>query len=202
MRSALSTLTGAWMFMAVAPVCFFASPRKRGEGAISRRNLHRQRFQTLYEARIDPLGFADHVDVVETLENLFPNNLELEFSEPQADAAMDAEAEGKMRARPGAVDDEIVGPFDRLFVAVARDVPHHDLVTLLDLLAAELEIGQRGAAHMCQRRLPADHLGHEAVEQGGVLTQLAILFGMLAECVDRARHGVARGVVAADDQKD
>src|SRR5205807_3057873 len=115
------------------------------------------------------------INMVETLENLFPDNLELEFGKPQADAAVDAEAEGEMRPRAGAVDDEIVGLLDRLRVAVARDVPHHDFVTLLDLLAAELEIGERSAAHMGQRGLPADHLRHETIEQRGVLAQLAIL---------------------------
>ena len=70
-----------------------------------------------------------------------------------------------MGARPGAVDDEFVGTLDHLFVAVARDVPHHHLVALFDLLAAELEVLERGAAHMRQRRLPADHLRHEAVDQ-------------------------------------
>src|SRR5437764_1442214 len=139
--------------------------------------------------------------MVESLEDLFPDNLELEFGKPQADAAVNAEAEGEMRARTRAVDDEIVGLFDRVLVTVARDVPHHDLVTFLDPLAPELEVDERGAAHMRQRRLPADHLRHEAVEQSRVFAQLAVLFRMLTKRVDRARHGVTGRIVAADDQK-
>jgi hypothetical protein len=40
----------------------------------------------------------------------------------------------------GAVDDELVGVLDGGLVAVARQVPHHDLVALADLLAAQLGI--------------------------------------------------------------
>jgi hypothetical protein len=45
-----------------------------------------------------------------------------------------------MGARPRPVDDELVGAINDLFVTVARDVPHHDLVTLLELLAAKLDV--------------------------------------------------------------
>src|SRR3954452_24898487 len=131
------------MFMVVAPVACSTSPAC-GRGAqlpcgrveIIFANLsrdpHRQGFETLHETRIDPLGFADHLDVVESLEDLFPDNLELDLAKPQADAAVDAEAEREMRARAGAVNDEFVALFDRVGVAVARNVPHHDLVTFLD----------------------------------------------------------------------
>ena len=54
---------------------------------------------------------------------------------------------------------------------------------------------------MGERRLPADHLRHEAVEQVRVFAQLAVLIRILAQRVDRARQRIARGVVAADDQQ-
>src|SRR3546814_10331847 len=68
-------------------------------------------------------------------------------------------------ARILAVDDEPVSPVDDRFVAVARQVPHHDLVALLDLLAANLPVLQRSAAHVSQRRLPADDFRHHAGDQ-------------------------------------
>src|SRR3954470_2682269 len=112
------------------------------------RDPHRQRLISLDEARIDPLGLADHLDAVEALQHLFPDDLELELGKPHADAAVDAEAEGEVGARPRAIDDELVRPLEHLLVAVARDVPHHDAVALLDVLAANFSVLQRSAPHM------------------------------------------------------
>jgi hypothetical protein len=42
---------------------------------------------------------------------------------------------------------------DHRVVAIARQVPHHDLVALADALAANLDIAHRGATHVRQRRL-------------------------------------------------
>src|ERR1700682_3932026 len=100
---------------------------------------------------------------------------------------MNAEAEGEVGARPGAVNDELVRTIDYLFVAVARDVPHHDLVTLLELLAAELDVLERGPAHMRQGRLPADHLRHETVDQRRMFAQLAVLIRRLVQRIGAAR---------------
>src|SRR4051794_3286783 len=100
-------------------------------------DTHRQGLIALHKAGIHPLRFADHLNIVEPLEDFFPDDLELQLCQPDADTAMDTEAEGEMGARPGAIDDEVVGTLDSLLVAVAGDVPHHHLVTLLDLLAAE-----------------------------------------------------------------
>src|ERR1700716_4606818 len=111
---------------------------------------------------------------------------------------MNAEAEGDVGARAGPVDDELVGTVDYLIVAVTRDVPHHDLVALPELLAAELDVLERGPAHMRQWRLPADHLRHETVDQGRIGAQLAVLIRILVQRIDAARQGVARGIVAAD----
>src|SRR5689334_20759980 len=61
----------------------------------SSRNPYRQRLVALDEARIDPLGLADHLDAVEALQHLLPDDLELQLGEAHADAAVDAEAEGK-----------------------------------------------------------------------------------------------------------
>src|ERR1700736_776794 len=58
------------------------------------------------------------------------------------------------RTRP--VDNETLGILGQRLVVVARDVPHHDLVTFVDLLAAELGILQRAVRRIwtigvCQR---------------------------------------------------
>ena len=54
---------------------------------------------------------------------------------------------------------------------------------------------------MDDRGLPVDHLGDEAVDQDVVVAQLAMLVGIKAERQNRAGHGVAGRVVAADDQQ-
>src|SRR3981189_616938 len=99
---------------------------------------------------------------------------------------MNAEAEGDVGARAGPVDDELVGPVDYLIVAVTRDVPHHDLVTLLEPLAAELDVLERCPAHMRQWRLPADHLGHETIDQSRIFAQCLVLSRIFAQRIDSA----------------
>src|SRR5262249_39005353 len=83
------------------------------------------------EAGIDALRLANDLDAVEPLQHLFPDDAQLQLGKPHADAAVDAETERQMGARPGAVDDELVRPLDHLVVAIAGDVPHHDAVALL-----------------------------------------------------------------------
>src|SRR6267142_6220598 len=95
-------------------------------------NAHRQGFDAPHETGIHPLRLAHHLDLVETLQHLLLYDLQLQCGEPHADAAMNAEAERQMRAGPGAVNDEIVGILDAIFVAIARDVPHYDPVALAD----------------------------------------------------------------------
>src|SRR5215467_1720716 len=112
---------------------------------------------------------------------------------------MNTEAEGKMGARPGPVNDELVGTIDDLFVAVARDVPHHDLVTLLERPAAKLAVLERGPTHMRDRRLPPDYLRHEAVDQCRIFAQLLVLLWVFIQRIDAARQCVAGGIIAADD---
>src|SRR6516165_695631 len=111
----------------------------------------REGLVALDETRIHPLRLVHHLDLVETPEDLLPDNLQLQLGKSHADAAMDAEAERQMGAGAGAVDHELVRRFDHRLVAVARNVPHHDLVALPDLLAAELDVLQGGAAHMRER---------------------------------------------------
>ena len=62
---------------------------------------HRQGLVALDEAGIHPLRLADHLNVVEALEDFFPDDLQLQLGQPDADAAMDAEAERQMRCAAG-----------------------------------------------------------------------------------------------------
>src|SRR5262245_59841219 len=80
------------------------------------------------EVRIETSRRSHDLDVEIAGENLLPEDSQLEIREPVADATVDAGATGKMLARLGAVDDEGIGIVDGGFVAVARNVPHHDLV--------------------------------------------------------------------------
>jgi hypothetical protein len=134
--------------------------------------------------------------------DLLPQDAQLQLGQAVAEAAVNAEAEGEVLARAGAVGDQGVRVLDRLLVTVARDVPDHDLVALLDRLAANLGIIERSAPHMDHRRLPADDLGYQARDQPGVFAHFAQLVRILAQPPDAARHRVAGRVVAADEEQD
>src|SRR5947209_4245166 len=140
-----------------------------------------QGFIAFHKTRIHPLGLLDHLNVAEALEDFFPDDLELQLGKSQPDTAMYAEAERNVGARPRPVDYEFIRTLDHLLVAIAGDVPHHDLVAFFDLLAAEFNILERGPAHVRQWRLPADHFGHETVDQFGIGAQLAVLIRILVQ---------------------
>jgi hypothetical protein len=57
------------------------------------RYSHRQRTDAADEVGVDPLGLADHLDFRETGQDFLPQDLELQFRQAVANAAMDAEAE-------------------------------------------------------------------------------------------------------------
>ena len=77
------------------------------------------------------IGSPATLDLGEALQDLFPDDAQLQLGQAVADAAVDAEAEREVLARPLAVDDVGVRVVDHLVVAVARDVPHDDLVARL-----------------------------------------------------------------------
>jgi hypothetical protein len=66
------------------------------------------------EVRVGAARRRQHLDDPMTRQQLLPQDAQLQFGEPIADAAMDAEAEGQMLARPRPVDDEIVRILDRV----------------------------------------------------------------------------------------
>src|SRR5437868_4854762 len=94
------------------------------------RDQDRQFLDALHEAGADALRLADDLDHREPLQNLLPDHPQLHLGQAVADAAVDSEAERQVLAGAFAVDDECVRVLDRLLVAVARDVPHDDLLAL------------------------------------------------------------------------
>jgi len=69
-------------------------------------DLHGQKVVAFDEARVRPLGFANDFNLLETLQDLFPDDLQLQLRKSHADAAVYAEAERQVVARPLAIDDE------------------------------------------------------------------------------------------------
>src|ERR1700689_4251300 len=101
-------------------------PKSRGDPIPSRasgRDPHRQFADPLDEGREHTLRLTDNLDSWQAIEDFLPQDLQLHFGQALADAAVNAEAERQMLARSRTIDDEPVGLFDRLLVAVARDVP-------------------------------------------------------------------------------
>ena len=75
----------------------------------------------------------------------------MQLRQPVTDTTVDAEAKGSVLAWPRAVDDELIGVGNGVLVAIAREVPHHDLVAFLDLLVTEFGVGHcAGAGRRCR----------------------------------------------------
>ena len=75
----------------------------------------------------------------------------------------------------GAVDDEVVGLLDHLSSRLPETYHMTTLSPFWMVLPPNSKSCERRAAHVGQRRLPADDLGHHAVDQRGVVAQLAVL---------------------------
>src|SRR3954454_9596553 len=87
--------------------------RRRSAG-----NSDRQGLVPFDKARIHPLGLADHLYIVEPLQDFFPDNLQLQLGKSEPDATVNAEPEGYVGSRPSPVDDELVGTIDDFLIAV------------------------------------------------------------------------------------
>src|SRR6266702_1693636 len=126
---------------------------------------HRKRADAANEIRIEPFRRTRDLEAKIALQDFLPEDPDLLFGEAVADATMDAGPERQMLPRLGAIDDEFVGALDLVLVAIARDVPHHHLVTPGDLAAGKLDVVARGAAHMQHGGMVADGLAHQGRDQ-------------------------------------
>src|SRR5690606_25614552 len=84
------------------------------------RDPNRQRRESVYEGRPDPLRRSDDFDDGEAGEDLFPEDAQLHLRQPVADAPMDPEAEGQMLPGARSIDDEAIGVLDGITVPIAR----------------------------------------------------------------------------------
>jgi hypothetical protein len=98
--------------------------------------------------RVEPFWFADDLDFHVPAQDFFPQDFQLQFGEPVAEATMDTGAERQMSPRLAAVDDELIGVLDHFIISIPGDIPHGDFVAGRDLLAAQFAIGERRAPHM------------------------------------------------------
>src|SRR5258705_10654438 len=97
-------------------------------------DAHRQGFVAFDKAGIHPLGFVDHLNIIEAFQDFLPDDLQLQLGQPDPDATMNAEAEGEVGARSRPVNDEVVRAIDYLFVAVTRTYHITTLSPLLNFL--------------------------------------------------------------------
>ena len=114
---------------------------------------------------------------------------------------MNAVPERELSVGVVAFDVEHVRFLEDIFVLIGGDVPHEQLVVLLDLLAAKFGVASGGTAHVRKRGLPTDHFRYELRDEAWIGKELVVLVGEFIEPVDAAGHRIAGGVVAADDQQ-
>src|SRR5437762_2013032 len=164
-------------------------------------NPYRQRADAADEIRIEALWRAGDFKAKVAVQYFLPENAYLLLGEAVADAAMDAGAESEMLPGLGAVDNELVGTIDLALVAIAGDVPHHHLVAFGDVAARQFDIVTCGAAHVQHRCVIADDFGNEIRDQFAPRADQPELLGVFDQRHQPAAHRIARGVVAADDQK-
>src|SRR5262249_21176462 len=107
-----------------------------------------------------------------------------------------------MLPRVLAIDDETVRILDHFFIAVARNVPHDNLVTLADTLPPNYSVLNSGPAHVRKRRLVTDNLGNRTGNEGGIIPKPLQLIWILVHEPKPPGDRVARGIVTADNQKD
>ena len=105
-------------------------------------------------------------------------------------------------ARVGTVNDELVGLVNHCCVAVARDIPHEQLIAGFNLFPVQFGIHQGRTPHIGQRCLPANDLRHHLRDQTGIIPQFLVLVGVLVEGQHAATDGVAGSVVTADYEQD
>ena len=104
--------------------------------------------EPLHEVRPHPYGLPRHLHEAKALHHLLPQDPQLHLRKAASHAEVHPPAEGEVATRVLAVDQELVGAIDGGLVPVRRDVPHHNLVALLDGLACEPGVLGGGAAQL------------------------------------------------------
>ena len=152
----------------------FACPGRHRMRSRLPRNAHRQRFVAVHEVGRDALRLAHHLDARSKRFRISSQTMRscISASRLPTQRWMPKPNDRCWRGRARSMMKLRRRSSITLLVAVARDVPHDHLVALPDRLAAELDVVQRGAAHVGERRLPADDLRHHVVDQRRVGAQL------------------------------
>ena len=85
---------------------------------------------------------------------------------------MNTEAKGQVIARIFTVNNQFFSTLKHVFISIAREIPHQQLIAGLNLLAADNAIVVRRATHVGERRLPANDFGHHIWNQRVIVLQL------------------------------
>ena len=157
--------------------------------------------ETMQEAAWKPLPIAGFLHADIALQNFLDVDPQLQLCEASTNAAMHTKAKADMAARILARHIKDFCIVKQSLVAIARDIPQHDFLALADHLPIKLIILRRRAPHMRHRRLPADNLACRIGDQIGLIVQQVELVGEVVKGINQPRHGIARGVIPANDQQ-
>ena len=104
---------------------------------------------TTHKAGLNPLYLADDFYKTKALHDLFPQHPKLHLGQSVTHAAMQTKPKGQMVARIWPVYPKTVRIWYHSLVAIARDIPHGDLVASAHLLTAKFQIPGHRSAHKC-----------------------------------------------------
>ena len=125
-------------------------------------------YQNIKESRIErKFGTIDRSSQIEKVQVLSLNgdftknmnpkiNRDFGYGFEVAYNDVNSKSKGEMTAHVGPVNNVVIGILEVRFVAVARHVPHENLVTFLDLLIAKNSVLVGCATHVGQWCLPTD----------------------------------------------
>src|SRR5947209_14570933 len=163
------------------------SPPPEGDRRLGRQP-DRERLQLVDEQRFGVERGAGDLDPREAPERLLEHHLQLQPCERRAEAEVTA-ARAERLVLGFAAEVEVVRVLVARLVAVGGDVPHHDLLALLDLLPVQLGVAGRRAAEVRERRKHAQRLLDGIGDQGGVIEQQLQLIAVFHERAHAAAVG-------------
>ena len=121
---------------------------------------HRQLVITPDEVVADALGSANNLDILKAFHNFLPKDTQLHLCKAVTHAAVNTHSKGQMVTHIGSVNNEAVGLGDNIAVPVSRRIPKDDTAAFWNRLAPELYVPGRCTAHVRQRSLISNDLGH------------------------------------------